>query len=84
MLMAKTPVILLLILVFSPELYKLVLKFFYTCESLSGLQVFSCAQLFCDPMGCSLPGSSVHGILQTRIPQWLAAPFSRGSTQHRD
>ena len=62
MLMAKTPVVLLLILVFSPELYKLVLKFFYTCESLSGLQVFSCAQLFCDPMGCSLPGSSVHGI----------------------
>ena len=33
----------------------------------------------CDPMGCSPPGSSVHGILQARIPEWVAIPFSRGS-----
>ena len=33
----------------------------------------------CDPMDCSLPGSSVHGILQTRILQWVARSFSRGS-----
>ena len=33
----------------------------------------------CDPMDCSLPGSSVHGILQTRILQWVARAFSRGS-----
>ena len=26
----------------------------------------------CDPVGCSLPGSSVHGILQTRIVKWVA------------
>ena len=31
------------------------------------------------PMGCSPPGSSVHGILQARILQWVATPFSRGS-----
>ena len=30
----------------------------------------------CDPMDCSLPGSSVHGILQARILQWVAMPFS--------
>ena len=38
----------------------------------------------CDPMDCSLPGSSVHGILQARILEWVAVPFSRGSSQPRD
>ena len=31
-----------------------------------------------DPMDCSLPGSSVHGIFQTRILEWVAMPSSRG------
>ena len=31
----------------------------------------------CDPMDCRLPGSSVHGILQARILQWVAIPLSR-------
>ena len=31
----------------------------------------------CDPMDCSLPVSSVHGILQTRMLEWVAIPFSR-------
>ena len=35
-------------------------------------------------MDCSLPGSSVHGILQARILEWLAVPFSRGSSHPRD
>ena len=30
---------------------------------------------FCDPVDCRLPGSSVHGILQARIPGWVAFPF---------
>ena len=34
----------------------------------------------CDPTGCSLPGSSVHGILQARILEWVAMPSSRGSS----
>ena len=38
----------------------------------------------CDPMGCSLPGSSVHGILQERKLEWAAMPFFRGSSQPRD
>ena len=29
----------------------------------------------CDPMDCSLPGSSVCGILQARVPEWVAVPF---------
>jgi len=32
-------------------------------------------------MDCSAPGSSVHGILQKRILEWVAIPFSRGSSQ---
>ena len=38
----------------------------------------------CDPMDCSPSGSSVHGILQARIPEWVAIPFSRGSSRPRD
>ena len=37
-----------------------------------------------DPMDCSLPGSSIHGIFQARILEWIAVPFSRGSSQPRD
>ena len=40
----------------------------------------SCPPL-CDPMDCSLPGSSVHGILQARILEWVALPFSREPSQ---
>ena len=35
-------------------------------------------------MDCSLPGCSVHGLLQARILQWVTIPFSRGSFQPRD
>ena len=38
----------------------------------------------CDPMDYSLPGSSVHGILQAGILEWVAICFSRGSFQPRD
>ena len=38
----------------------------------------------CDPMDCSLPGSSVRVILQARIPEWVAMPSFRGSSQPRD
>ena len=38
----------------------------------------------CNPMDDSLPGSSVHRILQARIQEWVAIPFSRGSSQPTD
>ena len=37
----------------------------------------------CDPMDCSPPGSSVHGLLQARILGWVAMPSSRGSSRPR-
>ena len=43
----------------------------------------SCLTL-CDPVDCSPPDSSVHGISQARIMEWVAISFSRGSSQPRD
>ena len=40
--------------------------------------------ILCDPMDCSPPGSSVRGILQERILEWVAVPSSRGSSRPRD
>ena len=38
----------------------------------------------CDPMDCSLPGSSVQGIFQVRVLERVAISFPRGSSQPRD
>ena len=43
----------------------------------------SCPTL-CNPVDCSLPDSSLRGILQARILEWVAISFSRGSSQPRD
>ena len=43
----------------------------------------SCLTL-CNGVDCSPPGSSVRGILQSRVLEWVALPFSRGSSQPRD
>ena len=40
----------------------------------------SCLTLY-DPMDCSLPGSSIHGIFQARVLEWIAISFSRGSSR---
>ena len=48
------------------------------------VKVAQSCPILCDPMDCSLPGSSVHGILQTRILEWVVIPFSRRSSQPRD
>ena len=42
------------------------------------------SQSLCDPTDCIPPGFSVHGILQARILEWIAFPFSRESSQPRD
>ena len=46
-------------------------------EEVKLLVACSCPTLF-NPMDCSPPGSSVHGILQAGILKWVAMPFSRG------
>ena len=53
----------------------------YSKVKVDGAQ--SCPTL-CDPVDCSLPGSSVHGIFQARVLEWVAISFSRRSSQPRD
>ena len=47
------------------------------------MESLSCVQL-CDPVDCSLPGSSIHGIFQARILEWVAISFSGRSSRPRD
>ena len=66
------------------DLYASIYAFFYIyvlCLRAKSLQ--SCPTL-CDPMECSSPGPLVHGILQARILERVAIPFSRGSSPPRD
>ena len=59
----------------------------FTFSGHQALSLCSIAQLcltLCDLLDCSLPGSSVHGILQARILEWVATSSSRGSSQPRD
>jgi len=67
------------------------MRFLRAGSSLCGLSVSHlCAELLqscptlCNSMDCNLPGSSVRGILQARILEWVARPSSRGSSQPRD
>ena len=58
----------------------------HTCNIYVKMKVLvtqSCPTL-CDHMDCSPPGFSIHGILQETILEWIAIPFSRGSSQSRD
>ena len=61
---------------------------FFTSEPprmpLKESEVAQLCPTFCDPMDCCLPGSSVHGIFQTRILEWGAIAFSRRSSRPRD
>ena len=50
----------------------------------SGSEVAQSCPTLCDPMDCNLPGSSVHGISQVRILEWVVIPFSKGSSPPRD
>ena len=47
-------------------------------------EVAQACPTLCDPMDCSLPGSSIHEIFQARVLEWVAISFSRGSSQPRD
>ena len=53
-------------------------------ESKSESEVTQSCPTLCDPVDCSLPGSSIHGIFQARMLEWVAISFSRRSSQPRD
>ena len=58
------------------------IAFFWYLKSQS--EVAQSCPTLCNPVGCSLPDSSIHGIFQTRILEWVAISFSRGSSRPRD
>ena len=53
------------------------------CQVIHAKSLQSCLTL-CNPMNCSSPGSSVHGILQARILEWAVVSYSTGASQPRD
>ena len=65
-------------------------NFWQTCKTVNSFDMCLRAKLlqscltFCDPVNCSLPGSSVHGILQARLLEWVAVLSSWGSSRPRD
>ena len=54
------------------------------CIYLTCVLVAQLCLTLCNPMDCSPPGFSVYGIVQARILEWIAIPFSRGTSQPRD
>ena len=62
----------------------LVSLIFLTRSLWSHCEVAQSSPTLCDPMNCSLPGSSVHGIFQLRVLEWVAISFSRGNSWPRD
>ena len=50
----------------------------------SEVKVAQLCSTLCRPMDCYPPGSSVHGVLQARVLEWVAISFSRGSFQSKD
>ena len=68
--------------IYSALKYILYITYITLCAVLC-LVTHSCPTL-CNPMDYSPPGSSVHGILQARILEWVAMPSSMESSQGRD
>ena len=56
----------------------------YIWQSESESEVAQSCLTLCDPVDWSPPGSSVHGVLQARILEWVAISFSKGSSQPRN
>ena len=60
------------------------LLIYYFAEMLCACLVAKSCPTVCDPTDCSLPDSSVHGVLQARILEWDAMPSSRRSSRLRE
>ena len=84
--------IVIIFLFFVHWLWKLI-NFFYYCDYITIIhlkplyhesEVTQSCPTLCDPMDCSLSGSSVHGIFQAKVLEWIAISFSRGSSRPRN
>ena len=57
---------------------------FHSALTILYSEITQSCMILCDRMVCSLPGSSLHRILQARVLEWIAISFSRGSSRSRD
>ena len=64
----------------NPGFWQLFMSFYYFINNTVKVLVTQSRLTLCDPIDYSPPGSSVHGNLQARILEWVAIPFSRGSS----
>ena len=64
--------------------YTLQIRIYIISTFNSESEVAQSCPTVCNPMDCSLPRSSVHGIFQPRVLEWVAISFSKGSSQPRD
>jgi len=68
----------------SPILKQIFFFLLLSCSSLCCAAAMLLCPTFCDPMDCSPPGSSVRGIFQARMLEWVAISFSRVSSQYKN
>ena len=54
----------------------------YLCPAAAAAKSLQSCLTLCDPMDCSPPGFSGHGILQARTLEWVAISFSKDATDH--
>ena len=72
------------ILHFWDKSHEVVIYYHFNILFIVNSEVAQSCPTLCDPMDCSLPGSSVHGIFQAIVLEWIAISFSRRSSQPRD
>ena len=72
------------IILWAHEIQRIADKKCYLKHEVKCSEVSQSCPTLCEPMDCSPPGSSDHGILQARILEWVAISFSRGSSWPRD
>ena len=69
-------------------MYNTVIRYLHTSKMITMITLcvllLQLCPTLCGPMDCSPQGSSVHGIFQARILEWVAISFSKGSSQPRD
>ena len=80
-----SPVDMQLLVIYLVVIFKLSYLFNATnCTMSEWVKVTQSCLTLCDPVDCSLPGFSAHGISQARVLEWVVISFSRGSSQPRD
>ena len=80
----RSSVVLIAVNLYGVNVFKLTYFVYIPCMQESESEVTQSCLILCDPMDCSLRGSSVHGNFHARILEWVAISFSKRSSRPRD